>query len=352
MIHTPMTGPVTLRERPAAARSTYVGAPLNLGCPTLGVEEGPAAVWRRLQERAAHRRYDPQLAPVRGLQRVDVPLPDYADVTRRLGSPPLPHEHPAYLAALADASERIAAAVGQAVLATPHKPLVVVGGDHTVAVGAVAGLRRVHQRVGLLWIDAHADLNTWDESPSRRVHGMAAAAAIGRTGAPPALLDVAPVGPKVAHDALVYLGLRDLDWGEKAYLARHPEILALTMDDAEQYGMARLAERIVDHFARLRLEVVHVSLDVDALDPSVAPGTGVRVSSGLAERELLFLLARLREEAGRVPFHSLEVAEVNPRLDQDGRTVDLAARLIARFLGETVLGARALPRAPYVAAVA
>jgi arginase len=322
---------IPLDRVPRAPAPTYLAVPVNLGCLARGVEQGPVAVWRQVQVRAAQRPFDPQLDAARRLRLVSIPGSGCLD--ENAAACPV-DEHPAYLAALAETCERVAASAAD--VARSGAPLVAVGGDHTMAIGTVAGLRRVYDRVGVLWIDAHADLNTWAESATKHAHGMVTAAILGRPGTPRELLDIAPAGPKVAQKHLVMLGLRDLDWGEKAYLREHPELRTSSIDDVECEGIAALTERIIRYFQEQRLDAVHVSFDIDAIDPAVAPGTGVPVSGGLSEREALYLVGELARSRSRIPVRSLDIAEVNPALDRDNRTAALAARMTCRFLGEEV----------------
>jgi arginase len=330
-----MADPHAATARPDRSRGAFVAAPLNLGTTRPGTELAPLAVWRAVRERVAARPRDPSLAAVRELSFEPVSLPDRLDVQAALAGAGRPaHLQPAYFEAVAAACEQVARTVAS--VAAAKRPPVVVGGDHAVGIGTLAGLRRVYDRVGVVYVDAHADANNLAESDSGHVHGMVVAAHLGRPGMPAALSALAPPAPRVAPESLAYLALRDLDWGEKAYLASLPGLFTATALEVEAEGMARIVERLLAHFNGQQLDGLYVSLDVDALDPVTAPGTGVPVAGGLSGREVDYLVDRLSRQSA-VPLLAFEIVEVNPTLDVGNRAVDLAARLICRCLGETVL---------------
>src|SRR5262245_35901259 len=206
----------------------------------------------------------------------------------------------------------------------------VLGGDHSVGLGTLGGLARAHDAPGgVVWIDAHGDLNTPETSPSGNIHGMALAAAAGLadgTFSSPAW-DL----PAVDQLRIALVGTRDLDEGEKRLL-RRSDIRVFTMSEVDELGIEHAIRESLDHVAGPGF--VHVSLDLDALDPEVAPGVGTPVRGGLSYREA-HLAMELLAESGLVG--SLDVVEVNPILDEHNETAKLAVELIASALGARIL---------------
>lgn len=207
---------------------------------------------------------------------------------------------------------------------------VVVGGDHSIAIGVLAGAARVKGPQGVIWIDAHADLNTPETSPTGNIHGMPMAVALGYA---PDFFP-APAFPTPAADAArcVFIGLRDLDWGERQLL-RQRGLAVFTMSDIDRMGMGKVMERAIE-IAGNGPGSVHVSVDIDSLDPLTAPGTGTPVPGGLTYREA-HLAMELLAESGIA--HSLELAEVNPILDEGTVTARIAMELIGSALGKSIL---------------
>ncbi|MBB6731798.1 arginase [Cohnella zeiphila] len=205
----------------------------------------------------------------------------------------------------------------------------VVGGDHSVAIGSLAGMTRRRRDLGVVWIDAHGDLNTERTTPSGRAHGIPLAVALGQAEWKlSALPDAAPIRP----DRLVLVGTRDLDPGERE-LIRAEGIACLTMRDIDREGIEAVMERALAIAGR-GSEGVHVSLDMDALDPIEAPGVGTPVPGGLSYREARMAMETLAASGRAV---SMDLVEVNPRLDPSGRTARLAAELAAALLGRRLL---------------
>ncbi len=207
---------------------------------------------------------------------------------------------------------------------------VVLGGDHSMAIGVLAGIARHNGPKGVIWIDAHADVNTPATSPTGNIHGMSMAVALGYAEDlfPP------PVFPTPSVDAgrCAFVGLRDLDAGERAFLHEHG-MLCFTMTDIDRLGMAKVMERALERAARGPASV-HVSVDIDSLDPALAPGTGTPVPGGLTYREA-HLAMELIAESGVA--NSLELAEVNPILDEHNQTARVAMELICSALGKSIL---------------
>lgn len=207
---------------------------------------------------------------------------------------------------------------------------VILGGDHAVALGTVAGLMRTTPRLGVLWFDAHGDFNTDQTSPSGNVHGMPVAAMAGY-GHPELTELFAPHFIDLSR--VVYIGVRTLD-AEEARLLRDTAATVFSMHDIDRWGMQAVIERALDIFAGAGAEAVHVSFDIDAVDPLYAPGSGTPCSGGLTEREAHLALELLAESS---MIRSCEMVEVNPILDEHNRTGMLAAALLASLMGRRII---------------
>jgi arginase len=204
----------------------------------------------------------------------------------------------------------------------------VLGGDHSVALGTLGGLAAAHGAGGVLWIDAHSDINTPETSPSGNVHGMPLAAALGLAGA--AFEHPAWPLPAVEARRVALLGVRQLDEGERALL-RQAGVRVFSMSEIDRIGIERAVREALDRVAGGAF--VHVSLDMDVLDPEIAPGVGTPVRGGLTYREA-HLALELVAESGLAG--SLEVVEVNPILDRENTTALTAVELVASALGKTI----------------
>ena len=291
-----------------------IGAALDLGQSRRGVDMGPSAIrYAGLEER---------------LVGLGLQVEDSGNVeTDEPEAIAVGDERMRYLPQIKAACERIAARVGDAVRsgATP----LVLGGDHSVALGTLGGLAAARGVGGVLWIDAHGDLNTPETSPTGNVHGMPLAAAIGRCGDAFAS-DAWPL-PAVDPGRVAILGARLLDVAERDYL-RGNGVTVLTMSEVDRIGVERAVERALERVAGPGF--VHVSLDMDALDPVIAPGVGTPVRGGFTYREA-HLALELVAESGLAG--SFEVVEVNPVLDHENRTATLAVELVASAFGARIL---------------
>lgn len=291
-----------------------VGAALDLGQGRRGVDMGPSAIrYAGLEER---------------LTRLGYRVLDWGNVeTAVLEATELQDERARYLPEIKSACARVARLVGLAV-EQGAVPLV-LGGDHSVALGTLGGLAKANGPGGVLWIDAHGDLNTPETSPTGNVHGMPLAAVIGRAG-PAFESDAWPI-PAVDPSRVAIVGARSLDAHEQAWL-RESEVRVFTMSDLDRIGIESAIGEALEHVSGPGF--VHVSLDMDALDPDVAPGVGTPVRGGLTYREA-HLLLELVAESGVTG--SLEVVEVNPILDRENETARLAVELVASALGARIL---------------
>jgi arginase len=289
-----------------------IGAGLDLGAGRRGVDMGPSAIrYAGLDER---------------LERLGRRVEDWGDVETAVPeATEVVDERMRYLPQIKATCERIAALVARA-SEDGYLPLV-LGGDHSVALGTLGGMARAHGPGGVLWLDAHGDLNRPETSPSGNVHGMPLAAALGVAG-PEFESDDYPL-PAVDRVALV--GVRSLDPGERDLLAELDACI-FTMSDLDRKGVEPAMREALAHVAGPGF--VHVSLDMDVLDPDVAPGVGTPVRGGLSYREA-HLALELVAEAG--VLSSLEVVEVNPILDRENETAQLAVELVASALGARIL---------------
>jgi arginase len=292
-----------------------IGAALDLGQGRRGVDMGPSAIrYAGLEER------------LRGL---GYEVEDRGNVeTAVQEATALRDERVRYLPEILDACGRVAGLVGEAV-SDGSLPLV-LGGDHSVALGTLGGLASAHGEAGgVIWIDAHGDLNTPASSPTGNVHGMPLAAALGLAGD----IFTSPAWPLPSVDArrVVILGVRSLDPAERTLL-RGSEIRVFTMSEIDRIGIERATHEALDRVTGASF--VHVSLDLDVLDPEVAPGVGTPVRGGLTYREA-HLALELVAESGAAG--SLEVVEVNPILDRENATALTAVELVASALGKTIL---------------
>ena len=297
-------------RRPVA----LIGAPLDLGAGRRGVDMGPSAIrYAGIAERLASLGYE-----TADWGNVESPVAEATDE----GDP-----RARFLPQIRATCERVAGLVVRA-LEDGLQPLV-LGGDHSIALGTLGGLARHHGRPGgVLWIDAHGDVNRPETSPSGNVHGMVLAAAMGLAGRG-FESDAWPL-PAVDPARVALVGTRELDPGERELL-HELDVLVFTMTELDRLG--------IEHAVRASLErvagdgFVHVSFDLDAVDPEVAPGVGTPVRGGLSYREA-HLACELVAESGLVG--SFDLVEVNPILDRENTTGKLAVELAASALGARI----------------
>jgi arginase len=291
-----------------------IGAALDLGQDRRGVDMGPSAI--------RYAGLDARLDEL-GHEYVDCGNVETAVAEATTAG----DEQARFLPQIKDTSKRIATLVARA--AREDSVPVVLGGDHSVALGTLAGLAEVHGPGGTIWIDAHGDLNSPDTSPSGNVHGMVLAAALGLAG--DRFRGDGWGLPAVAPGRVALVGVRSLDDGEREVL-RELDAKVFTMSDVDRLGIERAIRESLTHVAGPGF--VHVSLDMDAMDPEVAPGVGTPVRGGLSYREA-HLAMELIAESGLAS--SLDVVEVNPILDRENETAQLAVELVASALGARIL---------------
>jgi arginase len=296
-----------------------IGAPLDLGSGRRGVDMGPSAVRvANLNGRLAALGYAVEdLGNVPVIQRES-----QAEV----------HSRAKYLPQIAETCTLVAEMVDRA-LGEGKFPLI-LGGDHSIAVGTVSGAsRHFHRRgekLGLIWIDAHTDMNTPESSPSGNVHGMPLACCIGQ--GPEELTGIFGYSPKVDPANVALVGIRSVD-GQERDIVQHSGVHAFTMRDIDERGMRAVFEEAI-RVAGTGTAGIHVSLDMDAVDPQEAPGVGTPVQGGITYREA-HLAMEMLGDTGRVA--SMEIVEVNPVIDDANRTAILAVELVMSAMGKRIL---------------
>jgi arginase len=291
-----------------------IGATLDLGAGRRGVDMGPSAIrYAGLAARLSELGYE-----YVDLGNVETAVAEATDAG---------DEHARFLPQIKETSERIAQLVWRA--ARDGFVPVVLGGDHSVSLGTLSGLREEHGPGGAIWIDAHGDLNSPETSPSGNVHGMVLAAGLGLAG--DRFRGEGWGLPALEPGRVALVGVRALDEGERELL-RELDAKVFTMSDVDRLGVERAIREALTHVAGPGF--VHVSLDMDAIDPDVAPGVGTPVRGGLSYREA-HLAMELVAESGLAS--SLDVVEVNPVLDRENETGKLAVELVASALGARIL---------------
>jgi arginase len=293
------------QTRVATRRVDIVGVPMDLGASRRGVDMGPSAVrYARLHQK---------------LERLGIEtIVDHGNLHVPVReSAPLDNSTAKYLSVIQDVCAQLATVVDGAV--REGGVPVVLGGDHSIAMGTLAGLARANGAVpGLVWIDAHADINSPESSTSGNVHGMP--------------LWFALKNGFAESGQTVQIGLRDVDPGERRLL-RELGVKAFSMTDVDKLGMMRVMEE-AQAIAGSGGRPIHVSFDMDGIDPSEAPGTGTPVKGGLSYREA-HLIMEMLHDSGRLG--SIEMVEINPILDQRNQTAILAVDLICSGLGKSIL---------------
>ncbi len=307
-------------KRSAEKKIRVIGVPLDLGQSRRGVDMGPSAV----RVAGLEKRLEALGHIVDDGGNVSVALAE----TKAEGDP-----HAKYIKEIASTCTKHAELVVKT-LEEGMTPLV-LGGDHSVAAGTVSGVaeyyRQHHQKIGLIWIDAHSDINTPETSPSGNVHGMPLAAILG-IGVPD-LANIFGWSPKVDPENVVLVGVRDIDRTEKENIRRAGVTEVYTMRDIDERGMRTVIEEALRTAGR-GTAGYHISLDMDWIDPEDAPGVGTPVRGGATYREA-HLAMEIIADHGRMT--SFEVVEVNPVIDEHNRTADLAVELAMSVFGKKIL---------------
>lgn len=294
---------------------SMIGVPIDYGQSRRGVDMGPSAIrYAGVKERLENLSYTvTDLGNVSTPNRHDQQEP----TTNNLKN----------LDQVIDINESVAKIVDNEVEKGSF-PLI-FGGDHSLSIGTIAGIAKHYQRLGVIWYDAHGDLNTDQTSPSGNIHGMPLAVSLGFGH--DKLIYLYGYAPKVKLENVVIIGARDLDPGEKAFIRKH-QIKVFTMHEIDRLGMPQVMEETIAYLKE-RTDGVHLSLDLDGLDPSEAPGVGTPVIGGLTYRESHLAMEMLAEAQ---LITSAEFVEVNPILDEKNKTASLAVGLIGSLFGETL----------------
>src|SRR5712691_11737586 len=279
-----------------------IGVPMDLGASRRGVDMGPSALRvAGLQARIKQLGYQ-----VEDIGNISVKQPEEMSYGEKRAK---------YLAEIADACK-------------------VLGGDHSIAAGSLSGVashfKKKEKRIGLIWLDAHGDINTPESSPSGNIHGMPLAAAMGYGAAE--LVELLGFKPKVEPQNISLVGIRDLDSQEKK-LAKKSGVHVFTMRDIDERGMREVMSDALK-YAMDDTDGISVSLDMDFVDPSDAPGVGTPVRGGVTYREAHLAMEMLADTEAMV---SLEVVEINPVIDEHNRTALLGVELVLSGLGKKIL---------------
>lgn len=296
-----------------------IGAPMDLGAGRRGVDMGPSAIRLAGLERELRRLgYE-----VHDVGNVTVPAPEVVGV----GTPDA-----RFLEPILHCCDELRVQTRDA-LGAGETPLV-LGGDHSIAIGSVAGVAEYYRakdsKIGVIWVDAHADMNTPESSPSGNIHGMPLATLLG-IGAP-SLVELGGFAPKLDKAHVCLIGIRNLDENEKA-IVRESGIHAYTMREIDERGMLAVIREAIVH-ASNGTAGFHLSFDIDGMDPSAAPGVGTPVKGGINWREAQ-LLAETIADSGKMV--SMEVTEVNPILDIRNQSGEVAVDVVASAFGKQIL---------------
>ncbi|WP_027963765.1 arginase [Halalkalibacillus halophilus] len=290
-----------------------IGAPLTVAQPNDGVDFGPDAI----RYAGLHKH----------LEALNLDMSDYGNVsienTRNHSIDPKTNLR--NLDQVAQGNIEIANKVNE-IYNKDEFPLI-LGGDHSIAIGTIAGVSDQTRKLGVIWYDAHADLNTAETSPSGNIHGMSLAASIGLGH--DRLTSIKGNFPKVDPENIVIIGARSIDDGEKK-LIKEKGIKVYSMHEIEEMGMEVVMRETINYLEE-RTDHVHLSLDVDGIDPIHTPGTGTTVDGGVSYKQTHYAM-RMLHDAGILT--SAEVVEVNPLLDYKNKTAIVAAEMIAAFLGK------------------
>jgi arginase len=287
---------------------------MDLGQDRRGVDMGPSAIrYARLQAVLEELGY-----PVTDLGNARTPIPEVVEKAREIRR----------LTAVRDVCEEVAVRA-EAMISEDLFPIF-LGGDHSISIGTVSGVARSFGRTGVIWLDAHADFNIPETSPSGNIHGMPLSVLTGRGY--PELVSIGGEGASVRTEDVVILGLRSVDVKERGLLLE-AGVRVYTMKEIDAYGIASVVRRALRDLSHL--DRIHLSVDLDVVDPVVAPGVGTPVRGGLTYREA-HLVMELINEAGIVT--SLDVVEINPILDDRNGTAELAVELVASLMGRQIIG--------------
>ena len=291
-----------------------IGVPIDLGADRRGVDMGPSAIrYAHLQKELENLGYT-----VEDKGNVEVPIAEMCAIT----DPKLK-----YIDCIVPMSRRVAGAVAISVQ-NGHLP-VVLGGDHSLSLGSIRGAAK-HKKIGVLWVDAHADFNTHETTPSGNIHGMPLAALCG-LGAPELVQLWDETVPVVDLQNVVVIGARDIDEGEKRNLSQ-AGVMVLSIEQVDRLGLVASMEKAIERISR-NVDGIYLSFDMDVMDPRHAPGVGTPVTGGLTYREA-HLICELVAETDKLI--GMDVVEVNSILDVQNQTALLAVEFILSALGKRI----------------
>ncbi|WP_203247911.1 arginase [Sporosarcina beigongshangi] len=295
---------------------SIIGVPLDFGQSRRGVDMGPSAI-----------RY---AGAVGRIEAIGHQVTDEGDIP--VGASERKEHIDSTLKNLDEVIQaNTALAVKVAAVVEAGKFPLVLGGDHSIAIGTLAGLSDKYNNLGVIWYDAHADLNTAETSPSGNIHGMPLAASIGLGHED--LVNLYSKKQKVKPENVVIIGARSVDPGERK-LIKEQGIKVYTMHEIDRDGMTAVMKDAIAYLRSRNVDGVHLSLDLDGLDPLYTPGVGTPVPGGISYRES-HLAMEMLEDSGMVT--SAEFVEVNPILDEKNKTADVAVGLMGSLFGEKLL---------------
>ena len=292
---------------------------MDLGADRRGVDMGPSAM---------------RIANVdKKLEELGYVVVDEGDIPmRNIEEQDEEHTKLKYLTCITEMSQILCGRT-KAILDAGHFPLV-LGGDHSMSIGTIAGIsnhcKEQGKSLGIVWVDAHPDMNTEDSTPSGNIHGMPLAVNMGIGHS-----DLTSIGGshvKVLPENVAMVGLRSIDAGERK-LIKDLDMMAFTMVEIDRLGMYTVAQRVIENLAK-KVDHLHISFDVDSVDPSIAKGVGTPIPGGLTYRETHLFMEMISQTKS---FASLEVTEVNPIIDDQNSTARFAAGVVASVMGQRIL---------------
>ncbi len=286
------------------------GVPLDLGTNKLGVDMGPTAIrYADLNHALTYNRID---------------FEDYGDLVIKQSIYDNSVSTSGFKEEISEVSEKLAGLTHQA-LKEDYVP-VILGGDHSSSIGSIAGASKKAGRLGLLWLDTHPDVNTPETSPSGNVHGMTVAISLGHGY--PELVECAGFSPKILPEDICMIGVNDMDKEEGVFLKKLG-VKVFTLMDIERMGIVKVVKEALKTVSD-KTDLVHVSFDVDVLDSTIAPGTGILSRGGLSYREISYIMKSLGEAD---VVDSFDIIEVNPLLDIQNKTAELTVEMLMAALG-------------------
>jgi arginase len=294
---------------------SIIGVPMDLGQKRRGVDMGPSAM-----------RY---AGLIEEIQSIGCEVKDYGDISiNRPASSETKESHLRNLDEVIKVSEELCERVKE--IEAEHSFPLILGGDHSISIGTIAGIRHRYENLGVIWYDAHPDLNTEESSPSGNIHGMPLAVNLGIGHRK--LINIGGTVPKIKPENIVIIGARSIDDGEREII-KAKGIKVYTMHEIDRIGMTRVIEETIEYLAS-RTDGVHLSFDLDGIDPLDAPGVGTPVLGGISYRESHLALEMLAESE---IITSAEFVEINPILDNQNQTANMAVALVTSLLGKKLL---------------